>query len=126
DALGGVAHWAFVAMLGALAPVVLATAAAGVLGNIVQVRPNITTSALKPSFSRLNPLAGFKRLFSPHSLVETAKSILKLLVIGGITFFAVYPKLQGLGALVGLPPSALLPKIGGMVLSIAYRAMIPL
>src|SRR3954465_6490319 len=98
DALGGVGHWAFVATLGALAPIVLATAVAGVLGNVVQVRPKITPSALKPSFARLNPLAGFKRLFSPHSLVETAKSILKLLVIGGITFFAVYPKLRELGA----------------------------
>jgi flagellar biosynthetic protein FlhB len=126
DGLGGVGHWAFIATLGALAPIVLATAAAGVLGNVVQVRPKITTSALKPSFARLNPLAGFKRLFSPHSLVEAAKSILKLLVIGGITFFAVYPKLQDLGTLVGLSPAALLPKIGGMILSIAFRATVPL
>src|SRR3954471_5088934 len=41
DALGGVGHWAFVATLGALAPIVLATAVAGVLGNVVQVRPKV-------------------------------------------------------------------------------------
>lgn len=33
-------------------------------------------------FSRLNPINGFKRIFSPQGLVEVLKSLLKLLVVG--------------------------------------------
>ena len=33
----------------------------------------VSTESMKPKFSRLNPLEGFKRLFSLKSLVETLK-----------------------------------------------------
>lgn len=126
DGLGDVGRWAFMATLGALAPVLIATAVAGVLANVVQVRPKVTFRAIKPTFSKIDPRTGFKRLVSPHSLLETGKQLAKLAVIGGVTFFAVYPQLTSLGGLVGLPPSALPGKIGGIVLSIALRAIVPL
>ncbi len=37
-------------------------------------------------FSKLNPLPGLKRIFSPHGLVELVKAMLKLLVVGWVAY----------------------------------------
>jgi len=54
---------------------------AGVLVNIIQVGFLFTTKPLAPKFSRVNPLAGFKRLFSIRSIVELVKSLAKVAII---------------------------------------------
>ena len=41
---------------------------------------------IKPDFSRLNPLNGLKRLFSTNGLVELLKSLLKLVIVGGVAY----------------------------------------
>lgn len=40
-----------------------------------------SSEALGPRWERLDPIAGFKRIFSTHSLVELAKAVLKLALI---------------------------------------------
>ncbi|ADQ06343.1 flagellar biosynthetic protein FlhB [Caldicellulosiruptor hydrothermalis 108] len=42
----------------------------------------ITAQSLKMSFQKINPIEGFKRIFSINSVVELIKSILKVLIIG--------------------------------------------
>lgn len=37
-------------------------------------------------FSRINPISGFKRLFSGHGLVELGRALLKLLVVGWVAY----------------------------------------
>ena len=44
-------------------------------------------------FDRLDPIKGFKRLFSFHTLIELAKAILKLTLIGGVTYAYIRPRL---------------------------------
>jgi flagellar biosynthetic protein FlhB len=107
----------------AVAPIALIAMAAGLLASMLQVRPRITTAAIKPSFKKLNPLTGFKRVFGVNALVECGKAIAKTIVVGAVTFFAVWPELQSLGALVGLSPEALPAFTGGMVMHIATRAV---
>ena len=67
-----------------------------------------------------------KRVFGPNALVECGKAIAKTVVVGAVTFFAVWPQLQSLGALVGLSPAALPAFTGGMVMHIATRAVLAL
>lgn len=42
----------------------------------------ITSESLKISFQKINPIEGFKRIFSINSVVELIKSVLKILIIG--------------------------------------------
>ena len=107
----------------AVAPIALVAMLAGLLASVLQVRPRITMAAIKPSFKKLNPLTGFKRVFGVNALVECCKAIAKTVVVGAVTFFAVWPELQSLGALVGLSPEALPAFTAGMVLHIATRAV---
>jgi len=59
------------------------------ISNFLQVGFVFSHKAITPKLSRLNIIKGFGRLFSSKSLVEFIKSILKLLIIGIVTYFVV-------------------------------------
>jgi flagellar biosynthetic protein FlhB len=63
-------------------PILLTLTVASILSNLAQVRPLFTTKPLTPNLGKLNPLPGFKRMFSMRSFVELAKSFVKLGMIG--------------------------------------------
>ena len=48
---------------------------------------------LKPKFTKLNPVNGFKRIFSAKSFIELLKSLFKLLVIIWAAYIVVGPKI---------------------------------
>ncbi|OLS63494.1 flagellar biosynthesis protein FlhB [Pseudomonas putida] len=62
-------------------PVLLVLLLAALLGPIALGGWLFATGTLAPKFSRMNPLAGIKRMFSVHSLVELLKAIAKFSVI---------------------------------------------
>jgi flagellar biosynthetic protein FlhB len=61
------------------------------LGNIVQHGPLWTAEPLAPKLSRISPLAGAKRLFSKQSLLQVAKGVMKLVIVGGAVIAALWP-----------------------------------
>ena len=81
-------------------PLMLAVLAAGVCANIAQFGFLFTTEALTPKLSRLSPITGIKRLFSLRSLVELAKSVLKILAIGATAYFLIRGELHVMPELV--------------------------
>src|SRR3954469_21608664 len=103
-------------------PIAAACMGAGVLANVIQVRPRLNAAGVKPDPKKLNPLTGAKNLFGPNILFEGAKNITKVVIVGLITAFAVLPKLQELSALVGMSPGDFVSKVGHTVLGIAQRA----
>jgi flagellar biosynthetic protein FlhB len=108
----------------AVAPIAAVCAVAGVAVNVAQVRFRFSGQALKPDPKRINPLQGAKNIFGPQGLFEGGKSIVKVAAVGGIAALAVFPKLQDLAALVGMPPSELMPMLCKTVLAVGQRAAI--
>lgn len=95
----GVATWIgqlALQLLHILAPLFLALAIAAILANLFQTGPLFTVKPLSPDFSRINPSTGFKRLFSMRTLYEAAKSILKLVILGTVAYFAIRDEIAGL------------------------------
>lgn len=43
---------------------------------------SFSTQAMAPKLERLNPLKGFKRVCGPHGLMELAKALVKVLIVG--------------------------------------------
>lgn len=119
--LHALSMWGMRAFAGAVTPVLLAAALTGILVSVAQVGLRFSTKPLHPSFKKLSPVAGLRRMFGPRGLVELAKSMAKLAVIGGVGTTAVWSRVHSLGGLVGLPPGLLLGEVGGMVVSIAIR-----
>lgn len=58
----------------------------GLAMNIAQVGFNFSTDKLSFNPGRLNPINGFGRIFSKRSLVELAKSLLKIAIIGSLVY----------------------------------------
>jgi flagellar biosynthetic protein FlhB len=105
----------------ATAPIVAVCAIAGVVASVVQVGFKPSTKALwEPR--KLNPINGLKTLFSPNSVVEAIKSSLKIAAVGGIVAIAVFPRLNEMAALVGMPAAALLPHLARTILQVAQWA----
>lgn len=73
-----------------IAPFLIVGFVVAMITNILQVKWKPTSKPLKPKFSKINPVSGFKRIFSPNSLMELLKSVLKLTLIG----YAVYSYLK--------------------------------
>lgn len=51
------------------------------LSDYAQVKWKPTAKPLQPKFSKMNPIKGFKKIFSANSIVELIKSIAKILLI---------------------------------------------
>jgi len=63
-------------------PIMLVLMISAILFNALQTGFLFSVEALTPKASKIDPIAGFQRIFSKRSLVELAKSILKLLIVG--------------------------------------------
>lgn len=79
--------------IAAIAKTVGVLAAAAILcavaATFAQTRFLVSTESIKPKFSRLSPLQGFKRLFSLKSLVETLKNLIKIIILMAIVFLSI-------------------------------------
>lgn len=54
--------------------------------NSLQFKYQITSKPLQPKFNKLNPISGFKRMFSMNTLVELLKSVVKIVAIAYISY----------------------------------------
>ena len=87
---------------------------AAIAGNAIQHRLVWSGEGLKPKLDRISPLAGLKRLFSKHALVNFVKGLLKLLVIGSIMTVLLWPERDRLESFITLDVAALLPLVHGL------------
>jgi len=69
----------------------LALVIMAVFGNLIQHQPLLTVETIKPKLSKVSPLSGFKRLFSSESLVNFAKGMIKILLVGSIMVAVLWP-----------------------------------
>lgn len=86
DSLQGYGVTGVFVLLKCVGPVVLATALAGLVAGGIQNRFNTATEVLSPDWERVNPLEGFKRLFSVRMLVPTLLGIVKFAFILAVTW----------------------------------------
>ena len=104
--IGTRAIWAMAPFLGA---VMLATILGGAGGNLAQSGLIFTGEKLKPDWSKVSPLKGFKRIFGPDGLVQFVKTFLKLLAVGVICWLVLKPHVRELEALAAMSPAMSLP-----------------
>ncbi len=108
------------AVLSALALPFLLLAIAALGANFVQQGFVFSLDPIKPKLSKISPFSGFKRLFSMTSLVNFAKSLAKLLIVGSVIAFIVWPNRDSLDTIVRLDPAALL----GFTQSMAVKVLV--
>ncbi|MBB5179294.1 flagellar biosynthetic protein FlhB [Planomicrobium koreense] len=105
-----------------MAPIMLAAVVFGILGNYVQVGSMFTTEPLKMQLNRLDPIQGAKRIFSIRALVELAKSLMKIAIIGFAAFSVLWAERGELFLLSQKTLGASLAFIGGLTIKLALIA----
>lgn len=107
-----------------LLPVFITGLVIGIASHMMQIGFLFTADAIQFKLERINPLKGFKRIYSLRALVELIKSILKISTIGFITFFVIWLNRDALFRMGETPifPSVLL--IGRVTLQMGLAASI--
>ena len=67
-----------------LIPLFVVLLAASIIGPIALGGWLFSAQAMQPKFSRMNPAAGLKRMFSMHALAELLKALAKFFVLLGV------------------------------------------
>ena len=91
------------------------------LTNLFQVKWKPTSKPLKPKFSKLNPVNGFKRFFSANSLVELVKAFLKIGVIGYVVYSYLKKNMPPLYQFYDLSLNQGVMQVGVLVVNLGIR-----
>jgi flagellar biosynthetic protein FlhB len=77
-------------------PILAIAVVAALFSNILQVGLVFTTKPLVPNFSRTIPRIGqfFKRIFSVEGIYNFFKSISKMIIIGGVSYFLITSEIE--------------------------------
>jgi flagellar biosynthesis protein FlhB len=89
-----------------ITPIILLIMIIAVLMNFFQTGPVFSFFPLKPDFNKINPVTGFKRIFSIRTVYETIKSLIKLALFGSIVYFFIVGLLPTLLGFMNVDPDA--------------------
>ncbi|MGA3001367.1 MAG: flagellar type III secretion system protein FlhB [Acetobacteraceae bacterium] len=117
-------HEIAAAFLGTVAPFVVPIALGAIAATVVQTRFTLRSSALHADLGRLSPRRGWKRSFGSDSLVETAKSLAKLLIVGGAVAQVLFQELPKLEILPAAPLGMLLNLLSSVVTRLLFAVVL--
>jgi flagellar biosynthesis protein FlhB len=76
------------ALLVWLVPLFVTLMLAAIVGNVAQTGPILSFDPITADFERLNPVNGFKKVFSLRTLFDTARACIKLVLLLGVAYYA--------------------------------------
>jgi len=97
---------------------------AGLLGNLIQHAPLISTEPITPKLSKISPIAGFKRLFSSQSLLNFGKGVMKLTLVTMVMVAVLWPQRDRLELMVYTDLNQLLPIVQEMTVQVVGAVLI--
>lgn len=80
-------------------PFLLIALVVGFFSERLQITWLITTKPLQPKFRKLNPITGFKRIFSKEALFNLVLSVVKVVILGAVSISVVK---DNLGAFISV------------------------
>ena len=92
-----------------------------ILINIVQVGWKVSNKMLQPKFDKINPINGFKRIFSSQSVFELVKSIVKIGLIALIAYFSIKGHANDLFILYEIPLNQAIALVGTIIIDTGLR-----
>lgn len=110
-----------VTILKIIGPVLIMIMMAGIIASVIQVGWSPSLEAMAPKFSKLSPLAGFKRMFSSQSLMELAKTVFKVTVLGMVIYSRIQEEIPIFLMLIDMSLLQILAYVGNLIVSIGLR-----
>jgi flagellar biosynthetic protein FlhB len=94
------------------APILAVLIMASLLSSLLQTGFLISTEAIFPKLSKIDPLKGLKRMFSLQSLVELIKNILKMCIIGFVAWLTIRSEMANIAPLMNQNVYAIVSYVG--------------
>ncbi len=108
-------------MLALLGTLFLCLAVVAIAVNVFQTGPILSFHPLKPDLDRINPMNGFKRVFSMRTLFDTAKSLVKVTILGAVMYYLVKASIPGVLGLTAAPAQGYAQVLIGLAGSILFK-----
>lgn len=105
-----------------LGPIMLVAMVAAIVGNYLQVGFLFSTEAIQFKLEKIDPVKGFKRIFSLRAIVELFKSILKICFIGTAAFTVIWLRLDEILVLSQKPVGAAIATLGSVTVQMGLAA----
>lgn len=112
------ALWIFLA---SIAPIFLVTFGVALVVEAIQTNFLITFETLVPKLEKINPIEGFKRLFTLKQLVELFKSMIKMSIVVYILYGIVKDKINFVITAIHLPLWSVMVGVGDIVMTTVVR-----
>jgi flagellar biosynthetic protein FlhB len=93
-------------------PISLVGFVLGIVGHLGQIGFLMTTEPLTPDFSKINPLAGLKRMFSTRNLIETMRVTFKGIILCLVSYSIIKTAIYKSPELVFKHPTAIFEVLG--------------
>ncbi len=83
--------------------------------TVLQIGFLFTEESIKINFNKMNPVEGFKRLFSLKSLIEGLKAVFKFTLVGLVIYYVLRSEIQVIPTLVYTESLAVLLYVGALI-----------
>jgi flagellar biosynthetic protein FlhB len=104
-----------------LFPFLLTVFIAALNANYIQVGFLFSSESLKPKFSKISPMNGFKRLFGLKSLADLVKNICKLVIVVWVSYWTITSEVENLVPLMDQSIWGIMVYIGDVSFKIIVR-----
>ena len=99
----------------------LAALVCAILVNVLQTGLIFSFKPLVPSFNKINPVTGLKRMLSKQALVNLGKQLLKLAAVLTIVYTSIAATINTLFGVGQMPPQQLVGYVGDVAFSICWK-----
>src|SRR6202012_680735 len=98
-------------LIGALGVPFLMLAIAAIAGNMLQHRLGGVRASPEPSFNKISPASGLKRIFGKQAAVNFGKGIFKLVALGSVMSMILWPERHRLESMLQFDAEVILATI---------------
>ncbi len=106
-----------------IGPIMAVAFLSSLIVNYVQVGFLFTTKTLQIKLDRLNPVEGFKKMFSAKALVELVKSVLKIVLVGYIAYTYALSQMTRIIKYSGMPPLVFFANFADLIYGFVIRIL---
>jgi flagellar biosynthetic protein FlhB len=124
EGLQGLSWEMVVSFLFIIGPVLAVVFAVAVLGHTMQGSNVFSAELIKPNWEKFNVVNGLKRMFTMASLVELAKSFVKMVIVGGIAYSTIKKEWPDILLLFGQDAGNVLQFVAALSLRLLLRTIL--
>lgn len=106
-----------------IAPILLLAFCVAVIADLMQVGPLIATKAIEPKLDKLNPVKGFKNIFSVKTVFELFKNIVKVTLLGIVAYVVFTAHIPSVLSLCAMENSfSIINELGTLIVEFVIKA----